>query len=219
MEFSAELDQIVPALFKAREAMSSGAKKNTQNGHLKNKYANLESFIAAVRPALEANGLMLMQPWEAGPEKNIIYLTTIVMHVSGQFMRVTSPFPISKMDAHGVGSAITYARRYAMASVFNIAQADDDGNGTIKTSSDVVKSIKQAENLEALKKILDAAKRPDFFGKDANAMRVINQAYNDRSGELLAGGGTFVPAPKQDASTATQPEQPAHTEQQDIQNF
>lgn len=194
MIYTDKKDELIPALFKARKAMSSGAKKNTQNNHLKNKYANLESFLHAIRPALEAEGLMIQQSWEVGAEKNVIYLNTEVMHISGQSMQVTSPFPISKADAHGMGSAITYARRYAIACIFGIAQADDDGNATRKTSTDVVKSLEQAETVEQLSEIYRIAMGPKYFGGDSAAGRVITAKYNERKNELIKPGEGFRPS-------------------------
>lgn len=194
MIYSTERDKLIPALFEARKAMSSKAKRNTQNNHLKNKYANLESFLEAIRPSLEANGLMIQQSWEVGAEKGIIYLNTEVMHVSGQSVQVTSPFPINKPDAHGVGSAITYARRYAIACIFGIAQADDDGNATVISSTDIVKNLEKAESAEKLKEIYDYARDPKRFGNDSAALRVITAKYNERKAELIKPGEGFNPA-------------------------
>lgn len=194
MIYTEQRDKLIAALFAARKSMSSKAARNTKNNHLKNTYANLESFLDAIRPSLEANSLMIQQSWETGPEKSVIYLNTEVMHVSGQSVQVTSPFPITKPDAHGVGSAITYARRYAIACIFGIAQADDDGNATRKTSTDVVKSLEAADNLELLTSIYRTAMEPKFFGKDNAASRVITAKYNERKAELNRPGEGFNPS-------------------------
>ena len=50
------------------------------------------------------------------------------MHSSGQFIKVTSSYPIQKNDAQGFGSTLTYARRYSLAAALGLAQEDDDGN-------------------------------------------------------------------------------------------
>ena len=42
--------------------------------------------------------------------------------------------PIAKKDAHGIGAATTYGRRYLLSSMVGVAQADDDGNGATKTA-------------------------------------------------------------------------------------
>lgn len=192
MQYTNGTDKIIPALFKARVDMSSKAKRNTANQHLKNRYANLESFLAAIRPALEANELMIMQAWEVGDHIDTIYLNTTIMHASGQSIHAVSPFPIVKKDAHGVGSAITYARRYAIAAMFGIAQADDDGNATIKTPTDVVKALKAADNAEALKEIFMSGR--SYFQNDNAGLRVITTAYNERKADLIKPGEGFNPS-------------------------
>lgn len=223
MIYSNERNHLIPALFEARKAMSSKAKRNTQNNHLKNKYANLESFLEAIRPSLEANGLMIQQSWEVGAEKATIYLNTEVMHVSGQSVQVTSPFPITKHDAHGVGSAITYARRYAIACMFGIAQADDDGNATVVSSTDIVKSLERADSLEKLKEIYDFAKQPQRLGNDTAAMRVITSKYNQLKADMIKPGEGFVvsqkPQPTQPEPTTEAEPAPDNSSVGDFNNF
>lgn len=218
MKYTEATDKLIPALFKARSAMTSKAKKNTNNAHLKSKYANLESFLDAIRPALEANDLMIQQCWHEGPERNIIYLMTEVIHVSGQRLWVTSPFPMFKQDAHGVGSAITYARRYSIAGIFGIAQADDDGNATRKTSTDVVRAIEAAVSAEEATEIYRAAMDPRWFGNDSAAKRVISAAYNNKKASLVKPGEGFTPAPKVKPKEA-QPEQEAPFNPEPAGNF
>jgi hypothetical protein len=55
-------------------------------------------------------------------------LTTILAHESGEWISQEMSLPVSKVDAQGAGSAITYMRRYALAAVVGVVQADDDGN-------------------------------------------------------------------------------------------
>ena len=55
-------------------------------------------------------------------------LTTIISHKSGEFISQEMSVPVTKPDAQGAGSALTYMRRYALAAVVGVVQADDDGN-------------------------------------------------------------------------------------------
>lgn len=213
MNYSEKTDKLIPALFNARRAMTSKAKKNTNNAHLKSRYANLESFLDAIRPPLEANDLMIQQSWQEGTERNIIYLKTEVIHISGQMLYVTSPFPMFKQDAHGVGSAITYARRYAIAGIFGIAQADDDGNATRKTSTDVVRAINAATTAEEATEIYRTAMDPKWFGNDSAARRVISAAYNDRKTDLIKPGDGFNHAAIVPPVAAAQPESKGQSEE------
>jgi hypothetical protein len=108
--------------------MSSSAKKNAQNPHLKSNYANLESFLNAIRPALEANGLIIIQNAIESDTVDVLKLETTIMHESGEYITQEMSVPVTKADAQGAGSALTYMRRYALAAVVGVVQADDDGN-------------------------------------------------------------------------------------------
>ena len=111
------------------------AKKDSANPFFKSKYADLESVWDACRSLLAENGLCVMQfPGEF--IDGCMSLTTILAHSSGEWLKQTMEVPIGRPDKDGVikadaqaaGSAITYMRRYALAAVVGVVQADDDGN-------------------------------------------------------------------------------------------
>jgi hypothetical protein len=113
----------------------SHAKKDSANPFFKSKYADLESVWDACRDLLAANGLSVMQfPGEF--IDGTMLMTTILAHSSGEWIGQEMSLPVGKPDRDGVvkvdaqaaGSAITYMRRYALAAVLGIVQADDDGN-------------------------------------------------------------------------------------------
>jgi hypothetical protein len=113
----------------------SHAKKDSANPFFKSKYADLESVWDACRDLLVANGLSVMQfPGEY--IDGTMSMTTILAHSSGEWIGQEMSLPVGKPDRDGVvkvdaqaaGSAITYMRRYALAAVLGIVQADDDGN-------------------------------------------------------------------------------------------
>ena len=101
--------------------------KDSNNPFFKSKYADLESVWDACRSLLSENGLAVMQfPGEYFDGS--MRLTTIISHKSGEFMSQEMSVPVTKPDAQGAGSALTYMRRYALAAVVGVVQADDDGN-------------------------------------------------------------------------------------------
>ena len=125
MTHSETLDQLATALAKA-QAQVMGAKKDAANPFYKSKYADLGSVWEACREALTANGLSVVQlPGFEGGEAR---LTTYLLHSSGQWIAGTAGSPLVKHDPQGVGSALTYLRRYALAAVVGVVQEDDDGN-------------------------------------------------------------------------------------------
>jgi len=103
------------------------AKKDSANPFFKSKYADLESVWDACRDLLSANGLAVVQlPGEFF--EGTMALTTIITHSSGEWISQQMSLPVTKPDAQGAGSALTYMRRYALAAVVGVVQADDDGN-------------------------------------------------------------------------------------------
>ena len=123
---SRELHELFAALAQAQGEIE-GAKKDAANSHFNSKYADLASVWAAVRGPLAKNGLAVMQwPRTVG---NGVEVETILSHASGQFMSDVFWVPCSKLDAHGIGSATTYCRRFSLSSILGVAPEDDDGNG------------------------------------------------------------------------------------------
>ena len=103
------------------------AVKDSNNPFFKSKYADLESVWDACRSLLSENGLAVMQfPGEY--YDGTMHLTTILTHKSGEWIGQDMSVPVTKPDAQGAGSALTYMRRYALAAVVGVVQADDDGN-------------------------------------------------------------------------------------------
>ena len=125
MEKSETIGNLTLALSKV-QAQLRPAKENSKSPFFKSNYADLGSVWDSVRSLLAENELSIIQmPTDVGG------LTTILSHSSGEYLSSTMYIP-SKEDAHGVGSAISYARRYALASFIGVVTGDDDGNGAVK---------------------------------------------------------------------------------------
>ncbi|OZV11697.1 hypothetical protein CIW83_13685 [Tissierella sp. P1] len=103
------------------------------NPYYKSKYAPLNDVLNLVRPLLSENGLSVVQAASGGGE-NIVVTTTLI-HESGEWMEFPSlVLKSDKATAQGAGSAITYARRYALSAVLGIlSEDDDDGNNSEPT--------------------------------------------------------------------------------------
>ena len=103
------------------------ASKDSANPFFKSKYADLESVWDSCRSLLSDNGLSVIQfPGEYFD--GTMSLTTILAHASGEWMSQQMSVPVTKPDAQGAGSALSYMRRYALSAVVGVVQADDDGN-------------------------------------------------------------------------------------------
>jgi hypothetical protein len=131
---SPEINELAIALAKAQAAIVGAAKDKT-NPHFKSKYADLSSVWDASRKPLSDNGLSVVQIPSA--EGDTVTVTTILMHISGQFIQgsLTTLNQNMKNVSQGIGSCITYARRYALSSFVGICPDDDDGQGSAGTGT------------------------------------------------------------------------------------
>lgn len=125
---SADIKELAQALILVQKDLKPAA-KDTENPFFGSTYADLTSVWEAIRPLLAANGLSVVQgvtPAEDPARPNIFWTT--LMHSSGQWIRSACPLILGKTDPQSVGSALTYYRRYLLAAMLGVTQADDDGN-------------------------------------------------------------------------------------------
>ena len=128
MPTSPTIAALAAALVKTQSALS-GAKKDSTNPHFKTAYADLASVWDACRAPLANAGLSIVQLVSSDPTRAII--ETILAHSSGEWVSSTLAVPLTKADAQGLGSAITYGRRYALAAIVGVCPADDDGEAAV----------------------------------------------------------------------------------------
>lgn len=151
MNTSEQINELGGALAKAQGAIK-GALKSEANPFFKSKYADLAATWDACREALSANGLSVVQV-TGGDDPEIVRVTTRLMHASGQWIEGITVMRPTKADPQGIGSTITYARRYALAAIVGVAPEDDDGNAASsgkETTAPAKITDKQACDLEAL---------------------------------------------------------------------
>lgn len=124
--------KLYAALVRA-QAELEGAKKAAKNDHFRSKYARLEDVIEAIRPVFAKHGLGYVQEcgYDSVSSGSYAVVTTIIVHESGEEMSSTLRLPVTKNDAQGVGSALTYARRYGLLGMAGIAPEDDDGEAAV----------------------------------------------------------------------------------------
>ena len=129
MKSSESITNLAAAFVKAQAEMS-GAKKSAKNPFFKSNYANLEELIYCVREPFANHGLGFMQFPIAG--EGSAGVETIILHESGEWISGDFLLDCVKSDPQGMGSAITYARRYGLQSAAGIPSEDDDGEGAMK---------------------------------------------------------------------------------------
>lgn len=143
-KIEASLHSAMAAAFGELEA----ATKSANNPHFKSKYADIGAVIDAIKPALIRHGLFFTQHPE--PSERGVCVETMLHHASGESISLGKLFvPANKQDAQGFGSALTYARRYALVTAFGVPTEDDDGNAATKASNQTI-SDEQLVRLQSL---------------------------------------------------------------------
>ena len=125
IELSPEIGELMKALHAAQGRLT-GAPKDSTNPHFRNRYPSLEAVIDAIKPALNSAGVTFVQAPGALIDGSL-EITTMLAHTSGQWLRSTLHVPLAKRDPQGVGSAISYGRRYALMATLGLPAVDDDG--------------------------------------------------------------------------------------------
>jgi hypothetical protein len=123
------MKQIFEAINKAQQEFPV-IKRNAVNPHFGSGYADLPSIWRVLFPLLAKNGLTVVQPVKGE------VLETIVSHTSGEVLTSEYPLPHKDNPQH-YAAQLTYARRYALTSLFcvQIEGEDDDGNTAASSPS------------------------------------------------------------------------------------
>lgn len=125
MEHSETINQIAAAVIAAQGELGT-AKKTADNPFFKSKYADLAAVVETARPVLTRHGLGVVQSADCDGELAVV--ETLLVHTSGEWFKSRTVLKPTKADPQGMGSAVTYARRYAFMAIIGMAAEDDDGN-------------------------------------------------------------------------------------------
>ena len=128
MRCSATIGKLATALAKAQGKIIA-AKRDSENPYFKSSYADLESVWNACRVQLEANQLAVIQALENNGDSATIVVITTLAHSSGEWVQSSLRLKPTKTDPQGIGSAITYGRRYALAAIVGVVPEGDDDDG------------------------------------------------------------------------------------------
>ena len=122
---SENIEKLASALSKAQSEIK-GAEKKSTNPFFNSGYADLHTVIESSFPFLTKHGLSVIQGNDGKPGE--FYITTMLLHESGQWIKSKLKMPVEKATAQSIGSTITYGRRYGLSAMVGISQYDDDGN-------------------------------------------------------------------------------------------
>lgn len=165
-EMGVGANRLFESLYKASKVLPA-AIENTKSGG-KGKYVPLDVLLTTLKPILLEHGLMVRQGQERsygaddGGSKTRIYpvYTDIIHAFSGEMHRTTIEVPVPRMDAQGVGSAITYGKRYSLLAALGIATADDvaDDDGAAGRKREITEPSTDSPELAKLKAQIDGIK-------------------------------------------------------------
>ena len=153
MKMSETIAELATALSKAQGQIED-ATKDGLNPAFRSKYADLAAVRAVIREPLAVNDLAIMQ--FPRTRQGFVEVETMLIHKTGEFVSETLELPVSKFDAHGIGSGITYGRRYGLMSVLCLAAVDDDGNAATEKApaAPAKKAEPDAKELAVLSKAM-----------------------------------------------------------------
>lgn len=128
IEMSTEVKDLFAALAKVQKTITD-AKMDSVNPHFRSKYASLASVYEACRKLCAENNISISQLATTVDGNPAVW--TMLGHASGQWIRSLLIVPADKQTPQGMGSALTYGRRYALSAIVGIAaDEDDDGNAS-----------------------------------------------------------------------------------------
>lgn len=130
MKKSESISELAKAFAKTQQEMKQPL-KNAENPFFNSTYVPLENVAQSITDVATKNGLSYSQ--EPTVVDGVVSVTTLVMHSSGEWIEY-EPLRLKpdKNNIQGCGSAITYAKRYALSAIFGItSDKDDDGNGAV----------------------------------------------------------------------------------------
>ena len=188
MNRSEQINEIAEAQSKAQLEMQN-PHFDLSNDHFHSKYASLAAVRDAVVPVLAKHGLSLVQSPVTGDKT--AGCSWLLMHKSGQWLSGEVCLPVDRWSAHGIGSAITYARRYSMQAIAGVAgEADDDGNAAVESNP---KKQTHAEKFGRKEKAAAVAKEKSDF---AETERQMGEAFD---------GPRYVPDAAESAKDTGEP--------------
>lgn len=144
--------KLAEALLTAQRNMTD-AKKDSKNPFFKSSYADLNAIREVTIPALNAAGIAVTQPTRVLDNGSAVVDTTLI-HASGESF--SSQFPIVTVkdnDPQAFGSAVSYARRYALQSLLCVGATDDDGEGAMGRKTNTAAPSAEASSKAPAKKL------------------------------------------------------------------
>ena len=182
---SATIGELVAAV-SIMQSDLEGAKKDSTNPFFKSNYADLTSVWAVIRPHLKKNRLAVFQT--TNDDGEFVNVITTLAHDSGEWIRGSLKMKPVKNDPQGIGSALTYARRYALAAMCGVSQEDDDANSASGKTSTVNVKLSESEIKEIEKGLTETGSDVTKFCQafKVNSIEDLPQSHLDSARSAIA---------------------------------
>jgi len=188
MNRSESIVKIASALVKAQATMGN-AVKDSKNPFFKSNYADLNAVREACLPALNANGVSVLQPTVSIDGRS--FVETVLLHESGEFISsLTEVLCAKQNDPQAHGSGISYARRYGLQSLVNLGSADDDGEAAMNRSTpplkkNIVEEVKAKSESRATPPTPSTpVKKTVSFNKPKSTTIVVSESSGIETGDI-----------------------------------
>jgi ERF superfamily len=178
---TSETISAIATAFATAQAELKNAPFDRENPHYKSRYATLASVRDTVAPVLSKQGLAVIQTTDI--VDGTWCVLTRLMHKSGEWIESVYPFNLDKPQA--MGSALTYARRYALSSICGIAsEEDDDGNEGNK--GDAPKAMPSANGTQGASKSATRGEYDTFIKaiRNATGLAALDRWENENLGAI-----------------------------------
>jgi hypothetical protein len=160
MKTSQTFKKIIPILIRCQKLIKPIPKRG-ENPHFKSDYAEYDDVIEEIKKVLNANDIWISHPTHFNEAGHLI-METIFLHTSGEWVSTELPV-INKVGTdQGLGSSLTYTKRYSVLALAAVGTADDDGNAatTAEVLGGKIPSLKDSNN--------SASDRFNRVGHDSN---------------------------------------------------
>lgn len=201
IHMSATIGELAKALA-AAQAELEPAKKEAVNPHFKSRYADLAACWDAVRAPLARHGLAVSQL--PSLDGDVVRLTTMLLHTSGEFIGSDAAVRIARHDAPSVGSALTYLRRYALSAIVGLSTEDDDGAHAMVASQAPAPRQQPAPSPE----LRQAAQKVEASFPGAQTTYVATTQPDGKPSCPICGGGMWDNTRERDGSPKKNPRAP-----------
>lgn len=185
MKTSESIKQIAGALCKVQAELKDPA-RDTKGGF--GKYVPLDGLLKEVRPLLTKHGLSVMQI-PTSPDGTTISMITVLMHTSSEYIEFDAlTLRLGRGTPQDAGSAITYARRYALSAILGVAWDNDDDGAKASEVAPPAPAIapKTDEKAALIQSIAATAKTREMSRENITAL--IKKRYGKNSSRELTMG-------------------------------